>query len=74
MSESFYKMDLIAMIDRVAMECLMVPKYTYDKDGNGGTYTLAELNNYNSMVAANNEGVRDMAASLKRELVDSDGE
>jgi hypothetical protein len=34
--------------------------------------TLAEIANYNSLIALNNEGVRDLAKALKYELTKED--
>jgi len=59
--------DLEAIIDRVAMDNLRMPRFDFYKS-DGTAYTLAEISNFNSLVAAHNEGVRDLADMLKKEL------
>ena len=62
---------LIPMIDRVALECMMTP-IQEGKNSEGKLMTLAEIANYNSLIALNNEGVRDLAKALKYELQKED--
>ena len=63
--------ELIPMIDRVALEVMMTP-IQEGKNSEGKLMTLAEIANYNSLIALNNEGVRDLAKALKYELTKED--
>lgn len=65
--KTFYLRDLLLLIDRVAMECMMCPR---------GASHLDDMDNVvqiNSNIAWNNEGVRDLATRLKDELNREDG-
>lgn len=70
--KSFYLKDLLALIDRVAMDLMMCPcsASTSDKDGLSPE-TVARLNHD---IVWNNEGIRDMAYSLKQALLEGDGD
>jgi hypothetical protein len=65
--KSFYLADLMAMIDRVAMYAMLTPTLEHKKP-DGTVATLSELANYNSLVAINNEGIRDYVSQLKAAL------
>lgn len=69
--KSVYMADLLATIDRVAMECMMTPALEHKKP-DGTVASLSELANYNSLVAINNEGIRDYVLNLKAELTKED--
>ena len=69
--KSYYLKDLIPIIDRVAVDIMMVPMFS-EKKPDGTLATLAEVSNHNSLIAMHNEGVREMAKMLKIALVDGD--
>lgn len=66
--KSYYLSDLIAIIDRVALENMMIPALEHKKP-DGTVASLSELANYNSLVAINNEGIRDYVSQLKAALM-----
>ena len=69
--KSLYLNDVLAIIDRVAMEAMMTPCLEGKKaDGTGRS--LAEVSAYNSMVAHNNEGIRDFVSQLRNALTRED--
>ena len=72
-SNSFYLIDLENIIDRVALDSMMIPVLEHKKP-DGTAATLAEVSSYNSLIAMNNEGVRDFAARLKEELRNQAGD
>ena len=65
--KSFYLEDIITIIDRLAMESMMIPVFE-GKKPDGMSRSLAEISNYNSLIAMNNEGIRDFAIQLKEAL------
>lgn len=58
----FYLKDLIPLIDRIAMETLMVPHITEQPNASG------IWNEMNASIAVFNEGVRSMAVQMLNEL------
>lgn len=69
--KSLYLSDLLAKIDEVAMRAMLTPTLEHKKP-DGTVATLSELANYNSLVAINNEGIRDYVSQLKAELLKED--
>lgn len=69
--KSIYLSDLLAKIDEVAMRAMLTPTLEHKKP-DGTVATLSELANYNSLVAINNEGIRDYVSQLKAELLKED--
>lgn len=67
--KSFYLGDILATIDRVAIESMLTPVFEHKKP-DGIVASLAEVSNYNSLVAANNAGVRDLCIRLKDALTE----
>ena len=66
--------ELLSIIDRTALECMMTP-VIHGKNLKGDPMSMAEIANYNSLISMNNEGIRDMANRLKDCLArDEDGE
>ena len=57
---------ILHIIDAVALDAMMTP--TTDVMRNSEKFTLAEVANYNSLIAMNNDGVRDLAMRLKDEF------
>lgn len=67
--KSFCLKDLLALIDRVAIETMMLPLRA-DCD-----LSKENVNRMNNDILWNNEGIRDMAASLKNALLEgADGD
>ena len=64
--KSYYLKDLLPLIDRAAMEAMMCPIFNQKASH---CETQQEATIYNSMVAANNEGVRELASVLRRVLI-----
>ena len=72
--KSFYLSDIVSVIDRVAVDIMMVPVFS-EKKPDGTLATLTEISNHNSLIAMHNEGVREMAKMLKDELTkEADGD
>lgn len=65
--KSFYLADIKRIIEETALETMMTP-IIEGKKLDGGVMTLNEVSNYNSLVAMNNEGIRDFASSLMNRL------
>lgn len=65
--------ELIQIIRRVAMEAMMTP-IQQGKNLRGDPMSLTEVASYNSHIAMNNEGIRDMADSLINELTKDEEE
>ena len=70
---SFYLDDLYNIINQVAMESMITPVMERKK-ADGTVMTLSEISNYNSLVAANNEGIRDYTIQLKAALKELGGD
>lgn len=68
--KTIYLKELLPLIDKVAIDCMMCPKLVLDYSGSG--YNMAYIIRYNSDVAHNNEGVCEMARQLKEELLKND--
>ena len=60
--------DLIALINEVALQCMMTPSFGTMKKIDGTPMTLAEISNYNSLIGIHNEGAKEMAERLKDAL------
>ena len=71
--KSFYLEDIITTIDRLAMESMLVPVFE-GKKPDVMSRSLAEISNYNSLIAMNNEGIRDFATRLKEEMRNQAGD
>lgn len=64
--QTYYLRDLLLMIDRAAMDCMMYPR---------GASNLEDMDNVveiNNNIAWNNEGIRSLATKLKDELIGED--
>lgn len=64
--QTYYLRDLLLMIDRAAMDCMMCPR---------GISNLEDMDNtplINNNIAWNNEGIRSLATRLKDELIGED--
>ena len=73
-NDTYTVKDLVALIDRTAMDCMTDPVLAYRKH-DGTFYNLTELSNHNSMTAMRNAGIREMANRLKDYLArDEDGD
>ena len=72
MDDYISKEELAALINRVAMRCMMTPATIAQKKLNGEMMTIPEMNAYNSAVSLHNEGVKEMAERLKDALKVSD--
>ena len=72
MEDYISKEELSALINRVAMRCMMTPAIIAQKKLNGETMNFAEMNAYNSAISLHNEGVKEMAERLKDALKVSD--
>ena len=75
--KSFYLTDLVPLIEHCALD-LMISPVIAGKKQDGTIMNLTEIANQNSMNAMYNDGVRDFARVLIRELqgdgeVDDDG-
>lgn len=71
--KSFYLKDVEDIIDRVAVDIMMVPVFS-EKKSDGTLATLSEISAHNSLIAMHNEGIREMAKMLKDALRgDEDG-
>ena len=68
--KTIYLKELLPLIDKVAIDCMMTPKSVLNYDGDG--YDMAYVSRYNSDAAWNNEGVCEMARRLKEELLKND--
>lgn len=55
---------LFALLDRIALESMLSPLMD-GKKADGSQMTMAELANKNTMIAQNNEGIRDFVIQLK---------
>lgn len=65
--KSFYLSDIETIIDRVAMDIMMVPVFS-EKKPDGTLATPTEISIHNGQIAMHNEGVREMAKMLKAAL------
>lgn len=63
------KAELIGLIDSMALEVMMVPTFSGLKSDRTDM-TLAEISAHNSLIAMNNEGVRELARVLKDKLTE----
>ena len=66
--KTIYMKDLIPIIDRVAVNCMMIPLSAETRS----SLDLDRVSRINNDIAWNNEGVRDMANSLKLALLGED--
>ena len=62
------KAALMELIDREALDILMVPAFSVKKP-NGEMSTITEVAAHNSLISMHNEGVRELAKILKADLV-----
>lgn len=65
--KSLYLRDVLATIDRVAIDSMLCPCMAGDPE-----QTPADLANYNNAVAHNNEGIRDFVGQLRNALMEDE--
>ena len=73
--KSYYLQDLLPIIDKAALDCMMSPVMD-GKKADGTQMNLSELASRNSMTAWHNDGVRELRQMLIEDLtteVDEDG-
>ena len=69
--KSFYRNDLISMIEHCALDLMSSPILA-GKKADGTLMTLAEVANQNSLIAMENSGIKLMATALIEQLMKDD--